>query len=952
MSSVAMAHDVKSMDAPKGRSNTLRVSEPGDAYEREADQAASEVISGMGRAAAWSLSRLTMHAPLQRECTCGGECDDCKKENKLQREANGNAAPAVAPAVVHAVLRAPGRQMEPGTRSFMESRFGYDFSRVRIFNDSTAASSARAVSANAYTVGDKIVFNAGKYSPESSSGRRLLAHELAHVVQQQAGSRLLQRDDIPEIELAEEDPRTKSRSVLQQAFDAADAKHWEDAARLANGLSPSEMKVFLSQYRDPELMSYLHKGALGAKDVGGQSAIAQATEATYKAQKQKEETRYKRQVAKDNGTAPPTEDGSVPPPPKPLTVAEKKKRCESGQTKGLMVFPLRMPRGMWRISVAPISATRSGKDIIVHQPVNAVLGDPMFKREVKTLPLNTFLGGVHLAPDDIVRVRVYDDNERLICVTGEQMLKLSAATDTAIMLSILGTALDAVSVMAPGVSQGLSKGASLALGGATILANEGVEVARQSSAVSYGLKDKIDWAQIGFETLLQAVTLGFGSRLTDAAVKRIAGVAVGAYTRPALQLAVEGVLQGAIAVVQSAARALFNRLRGQDKKMTVEDFLEELAREFAQGVLFHLVMSTVSHEGPTAHVEPEGGIQKPSAEHSAPSKKGATAHDGAPAHEGQQQGGAHEQSAPQKPELDAGETPSAVRKEDAVAKAEVEATPNGEHHEVIATKKGLGRCSDSPCPVIYVAYAQELKQNPKLKQRYEEIEKMRTSNPEQATKDAAALMHDLEGIRQAAASHAQAVKKELMPQLAEAEAELNPARQATIDYQAKRKAAGESLKGGSSKAIWNAKERIWILKRQMAHPERTMLEQARVVGIKNPDGTIQPTTSVAATGRTPDFVEVRGTEVVAGDLKSQNEFIKSIQGGVKKPKKIEGDFRSGSKVGGQHTVEQNVLKVAAKNGGVIVLEGRNVVTGKIETIEVPAANYKSEVLTYEDVVPN
>jgi hypothetical protein len=62
--------------------------------------------------------------------------------------------------------------------------------------------------------------------------------------------------------------------------------------------------------------------------------------------------------------------------------------------------------------------------------------------------------------------------------------------------------------------------------------------------------------------------------------------------------------------------------------------------------------------------------------------------------------------------------------------------------------------------------------------------------------------------------------------------------------------------------------------------------------------------------------------------------------------------RSGSKVGGQHTVEQNVLKVAAKNGGVIVLEGRNVVTGKIETIEVPAANYKSEVLTYEDVVPN
>ncbi len=68
----------------------------------------------------------------------------------------------------------------------MESRFGHDFSRVRIHTDDRAAASARAVSANAYTVGDQIAFAAGRYSPESPSGRRLIAHELAHV-RQQAG---------------------------------------------------------------------------------------------------------------------------------------------------------------------------------------------------------------------------------------------------------------------------------------------------------------------------------------------------------------------------------------------------------------------------------------------------------------------------------------------------------------------------------------------------------------------------------------------------------------------------------------------------------------------------------------------------------------------------------------------------------------------------------------------
>jgi hypothetical protein len=78
----------------------------------------------------------------------------------------------------------PGQALEGSAREFFEPRFGYDFSRVRVHADPRAAASARALGARAYTVGANIVFGPGRYQPGSESGRRLLAHELAHVRQQ------------------------------------------------------------------------------------------------------------------------------------------------------------------------------------------------------------------------------------------------------------------------------------------------------------------------------------------------------------------------------------------------------------------------------------------------------------------------------------------------------------------------------------------------------------------------------------------------------------------------------------------------------------------------------------------------------------------------------------------------------------------------------------------------
>jgi len=132
---------------------------------------------------------------LQRKCACGGsgssggECEECrKKEMTLQRRASGNSAPNTVPPIVYDVLRSPGQPLDATTRAFFEPRFGHDFSKVRMHTDEPAAESALSVNALAYSVGHHIVFDRRQYAPGTVTGRHLLAHELAHVVQQQAAT--------------------------------------------------------------------------------------------------------------------------------------------------------------------------------------------------------------------------------------------------------------------------------------------------------------------------------------------------------------------------------------------------------------------------------------------------------------------------------------------------------------------------------------------------------------------------------------------------------------------------------------------------------------------------------------------------------------------------------------------------------------------------------------------
>jgi Domain of unknown function (DUF4157) len=121
------------------------------------------------------VQRLLRRPVVLRACDCGGTCAHCSEEATPQQ----NPVPRLLQRT------SGGRGLEPTVRAFMEHGFGTDFGAVRVHTDSQAAQSAEQLSAAAYTVGQDVFFNRGQYQPQTEGGRRLLAHELTHVVQQQ-----------------------------------------------------------------------------------------------------------------------------------------------------------------------------------------------------------------------------------------------------------------------------------------------------------------------------------------------------------------------------------------------------------------------------------------------------------------------------------------------------------------------------------------------------------------------------------------------------------------------------------------------------------------------------------------------------------------------------------------------------------------------------------------------
>ncbi|ANH80403.1 hypothetical protein A8C56_04860 [Niabella ginsenosidivorans] len=179
----------------------LTINEPGDIFEQEADAVAEKVMRMEVAETQGEQAKI-----VQRKCAaCEKEDEELQRKEKgrhaaerkpgedekeegeriIQRkELSGKNHKQYPPAENYVTHLSGGRPLNPGDKQFFESRIGYDFSKVRIHDNALAHESAKSMNALAYTHRNHIVFGANQYQPGSEKGRRLLAHELVHTVQQ------------------------------------------------------------------------------------------------------------------------------------------------------------------------------------------------------------------------------------------------------------------------------------------------------------------------------------------------------------------------------------------------------------------------------------------------------------------------------------------------------------------------------------------------------------------------------------------------------------------------------------------------------------------------------------------------------------------------------------------------------------------------------------------------
>jgi len=176
---------------PSGRSSPqtkLKINSPNDKYEQEADRVAEQVTKmpnqNLQRKNAKNESideiRRTPNLTLQRKC------DKCEEEETIQTKSMGNSGGIASPGFINQInnSRGGGQSMDPTTRTFMESRIGADFGGVKIHTNAKATRMNKEINAKAFTYGQDVYFNQGTYNPSSVSGKKLLAHELTHTIQQ------------------------------------------------------------------------------------------------------------------------------------------------------------------------------------------------------------------------------------------------------------------------------------------------------------------------------------------------------------------------------------------------------------------------------------------------------------------------------------------------------------------------------------------------------------------------------------------------------------------------------------------------------------------------------------------------------------------------------------------------------------------------------------------------
>ncbi|MCD4724437.1 MAG: DUF4157 domain-containing protein [Bacteroidales bacterium] len=171
----------------------LKVGQPNDKYEQEADRVAEQVMRVSDVDVAQQVENGTVR-PMQIQRMCVG----CKEEEMIQAKGSPGQTPQVTSNIESRIntLKGGGQPLAPSEKSFFENGMGYDFSGVRIHKNNKATDAASSINARAFTVGNDIVFNRGDYNPETFEGKRLLGHELIHTIQQQKTPEIIQREPL------------------------------------------------------------------------------------------------------------------------------------------------------------------------------------------------------------------------------------------------------------------------------------------------------------------------------------------------------------------------------------------------------------------------------------------------------------------------------------------------------------------------------------------------------------------------------------------------------------------------------------------------------------------------------------------------------------------------------------------------------------------------------------
>jgi len=207
----------------------LTVGSPDDQYEREADRVADAVTRA-------STSNVHRQVEEKKEKKAGKE----EEEEPIQIKGTGGQIPLISSGLQPRInsLRGGGHPLSESTRSYFEPRFGVDFTQIRVHTDAKAAEKAQALNVCAFTKGRDIVFGVGQYVPNTHQGRRLLAHELRHVVQQGSNHTIVQRQGTPPITPAtNQDRRESVRWAIRYMNKVADhyrllTKHFPQQRRL------------------------------------------------------------------------------------------------------------------------------------------------------------------------------------------------------------------------------------------------------------------------------------------------------------------------------------------------------------------------------------------------------------------------------------------------------------------------------------------------------------------------------------------------------------------------------------------------------------------------------------------------------------------------------------------------------------------------------------------------